>query len=78
LFENWDWALTITSLLFPGVDIDNVTKEELIHMLGREYHDVSTSAMSFVSSSSNKSVCRSLIIIYFLLHIKYLKILSKL
>ena len=41
---------------YLGVDIDQVSKEELVHMLGREYHDMSTSAMSFVSSSSHKSV----------------------
>nr|CAB3262585.1 uncharacterized protein LOC100180644 [Phallusia mammillata] len=42
-------------LEITGVDVDHVTKDEIVEMLGREYHDVSTSAMSFVSSSSHKS-----------------------
>ncbi|CAK8683988.1 unnamed protein product [Clavelina lepadiformis] len=38
-----------------GIDMNMVTKDELMYILGREFHDVSTSAMSFTSSSSHKS-----------------------
>ncbi|XP_078481741.1 uncharacterized protein LOC100180644 [Ciona intestinalis] len=38
-----------------GVDMNEITKDELVKMLSREYNDVCTSAMSFVSSSSHKS-----------------------
>nr|XP_039254120.1 LOW QUALITY PROTEIN: uncharacterized protein LOC120331142 [Styela clava] len=38
-----------------GVDLDQISKDDLINILSREYNDVCTSAMSFASSSSHKS-----------------------
>lgn len=41
--------------------MDLISKENLIHILSREYNDVCTSAMSFASSSSHKSVSEVLL-----------------